>query len=422
MRLHSAISICACPIIALAFVELPLQPRLSRTSRYEDVAAVLDTDTITELSGKDAKELVNTFVNPNQSLIQSIESAPSDRISLLLERKSLITRHPALAQDILQPSACVQSTDQWLFRYLNTSQSDTTKILSRWPNSEKQIRTIGRRRLHQWFAFFLSVGLTNTQLRRMIVSRPILLSYKLSNVQSTTSFFIQEVGLTNAEFRSIIKAYPSVLTYSIDKRLRPHIKFLQDEIGSGKDNWMAWKKVICSYPQFFSHSLEKTLLPKVEFFCDERVGALCLKKSELSQVVAKFPPVLWLSDANLEEKFEFLTKSLGLGKAELKEVIVQYPQVLGLSLEGNLKPKTAFFLAPQTVYADEDISDVQPESGCGMSKRDLKEFVLYQPALLAYSLQGRLKPRIRRLQENYISFRYCPKSIMSFTDEKFEKW
>jgi hypothetical protein len=58
----------------------------------------------------------------------------------------------------------------------------------------------------------------------------------------------------------------------------------------------------------------------------------------------------------------------------------------------------------------------------GLSKRELKGFVLYQPALLAYSLEGRLKPRIRLMQENNISFCYCPKNIMSYTDKKFDSW
>ena len=59
---------------------------------------------------------------------------------------------------------------------------------------------------------------------------------------------------------------------------------------------------------------------------------------------------------------------------------------------------------------------------CGLTKKQLKEFVLYQPALLAYSLETRLKPRIRRMQEHSILFLYSPKGIMSFTNDKFDNW
>ena len=129
------------------------------------------------------------------------------------------------------------------------------------------------------------VGLDHDQLRKMIVSRPQLLSYKLSNVKSTTAYFREELGLSSNEFASLLQAYPSVLMYSIDKRLRPTVDFLQNECGGGKDNWVSWKRVYTLYPRVFSYSPEKTLHPKVNFLCngdDEK--SLGLNRSELSQV------------------------------------------------------------------------------------------------------------------------------------------
>jgi mTERF domain-containing protein len=330
---------------------------------------------------------------------------------------SIVIHHPALAESIVQISANVLSTEQWFSRYLNLSKADTAKLKSKWPN-DNHLENLGRHRLKHWFAYFLSdIGLTNTELRKMIVSRPTLLSYKLSKIQFTSSFFCEEAGLSKAEFRSIILSYPAVLTYSITNRLRPHISFLQNEIGGGKENWQAWRKVVCTYPQFFSHSLEKTLLPKLNFFCDKK-SPLYLKRSELSQVVAKFPPTLWLSDSILKEKFEYLTDSLKLSSKDLKTVILTFPQILGLSIENNLKPKFAFLLGDQEdgyVCDDEDFD-------CVLSKEELREFVIYQPALLAYSLERRLKPRLNQMEDTGIAFRYCPKNIMSYTDEKFESW
>jgi hypothetical protein len=59
---------------------------------------------------------------------------------------------------------------------------------------------------------------------------------------------------------------------------------------------------------------------------------------------------------------------------------------------------------------------------CGLTRDQLKEFVMYQPALLGYSLENRIKPRIRQMQERNIFFYYCPKNIMSYTDNKFHIW
>ena len=147
-----------------------------------------------------------------------------------------------------------------------------------------------------------------------------------------------------------------------------------------------------TYPHIFSHSIEKRLQPKVKFLCNG--NNLGLNRSELSQVAAHFPPLLWVSEENTQSKLDFLSDALDLSTAELRTIVVTYPQVLGLSLDKNLKPKTEFFL--------DDASSNNTTFNCGLSKRQLKEFVLYQPALLAYSLENRIKPRISRMLEKNI--------------------
>jgi hypothetical protein len=308
----------------------------------------------------------------------------------------VVLRHPRIAQQI----SFVRSTEEWLRQYLSLSESQQQQMYARWPNGIDCIRRLGRQRLHTWLKFFLSdmVGLNIKQLRKMIVMRPKLLSYTLSNVQATTTYFRRELGLSSNEYASLLQSYPSVLMHSIDNRLRPTVDFLQNDCGGGKDNWSAWKRVVYCYPNIFSHSLEKTLLPKVKFLCnrgDEK--SLGLKRSELSQLVAKFPPILWLSEDNLQSKLDFLNESLDLNGSELKTIIVSYPQVLGLSLQNNLQPKVDFFLDGSAKSTGD-----HHFSNCGLSKNQLKEFVLYQPALLAYSLENRLRPRISRMQEKNI--------------------
>lgn len=323
--------------------------------------------------------------------IIGIVSSPSDELY-----SEVRLRHPCIAKQFM----FVRPKEEWFHRYLSLTQSQQQKMYSRWPNGIDCIRRLGRRRLRMWLNFFLSemIGMNNDQLRSMIVMRPQLLSYTLSNVQATTSFFRGELGLSSNEYASLLQSYPSVLMYSIDNRLRPTVDFLQNDCGGGKDNWSSWKRVIYSYPNVFSHSLEKTLLPKVQFLCNrDDEQSLGLKRSELSQLVAKFPPILWLSEDNLQSKLNFLSESLGLEGSELKAIVVAYPQILGLSVHNNLQPKMDFFLDGVGESAD-DYHSIH----CGLTKSQLKEFVLYQPALLAYSLENRLRPRICRMQEKNI--------------------
>ena len=307
------------------------------------------------------------------------------------------------SDDELHPKTKVGSrypTDEWLHQYLSLSMLQQKQLYVRWPNGIDCVRRLGTCRLHAWLDFFLSdeVGLNTDQLRTMIMMRPQLLSYTLSNVQATTLYFRGELGLSANEYASLLQSYPSVLMYSIDNRLRPTVDFLQNDCGGGKDNWSSWKRVVYSYPNVFSHSLEKTLLPKVKFLCNrDYKKSLGLKRSELSQLVAKFPPILWLSEDNLQSKLDFLSESIGLEWSELKTIIVSYPQMLGLSVHNNLQPKVDFFLDGPSKSTND-----QPTIHCGLSKDQLKEFVMYQPALLAYSLENRLRPRISRMQEKNI--------------------
>lgn len=348
---------------------------------------------------------VDAFTSPHDAQNVNINSYLLDE--LISQNKQFVSRHPRIADQIIsQPSSIfVRSTEEWFTQYLNLSDADQKRIHTRWPNSRSCIERLGRYRLHTWLAFFLSdeIGMDHNQLRKMIISRPQLLSYKLSNIDQTTSYFRDELGLTSNEYKSVLHSYPSVLMYSIDERLRPTVGFLQIECGGGELNWHGWRKIIHTYPGIFAHSIEKRLLPKVQYLCNrEGDMPLGLSRSELSQVVSKFPPTLWLSEENLHAKFDFLMTSLSLTTIELRTIVVSYPQILGLSLEKNLAPKMKFFLDANAYEYEGSMPNTDTDSiNCGLTKEQLKEFVMYQPALLAYS-SNRLKSRISRMKANNI--------------------
>lgn len=339
------------------------------------------------------------------------------------KRKQIEARHASIAKHIFSSDANIRPTEEWLFTYLGVTKTDQKlfrKKLANSSNCKSNIQRLGRHRLHEWFAFFLNsntVGLSHKQLRKMILSRPQLLAYKLSNIKATTRFFREELGLNSEDFISILQSYPSVLMYSIDNRLRPTVDFLRNTVQCTDQRV---KRICISYPNVFSHSLDKTFLPKLVFLKE-----LGLNRSEVSQVVAKFAPTMWLSEENLKSKLDFLSESLGMKNFELRTVVLTYPQILGLSIESNVAPKMRFFLDPEEFDNESVVASQNGEINfvnCGLTKSELKEFVLYQPALLAYSLERRLKPRILRMQDYNINFLYSPRTIMSYTDEKFNAW
>ena len=152
-----------------------------------------------------------------------------------------------------------------------------------------------------------------------------------------------------------------------------------------------------------------------------------------------FPPLLWLSESNISNKVQFLTKELDLSNDDVRSIVVTMPAILGLSVECNLRPKINFFLqsedTEEEVSSDALLEDVDVSSldsseddgwkrggGGGLTRAELKEFVLYQPALLAYSLENRIVPRVKRMNEVNISLSFSPPYVLSITNEKFDQW
>ena len=129
--------------------------------------------------------------------------------------------------------------------------------------------------------------------------------------------------------------------------------------------------------------------------------------ADLSQIASQYPPLFWLSEENVVPKMEFLQQTLELSAGELRDILVTYPQLLGLSLDGNLRPTVQFLLS---------------DDGADLSVSQLSYFVSYQPALLAYSLEKRIIPRIERMRDAGIRLEYSPPVIMSYTDSRFDIW
>jgi len=255
------------------------------------------------------------------------------------------------------------------------------------------------KRNHRISLLCKGIGMAEDQANKLLDKRPQLLRYSETKMIKTTDFFFFEIGLSKEEYIKMISLYPNVFMYSVDKRLRPTVAFFRDEIGSSK-----WKWIACRYPQIFSHSVDITLRPRASFMI-ESLGLE--RRADLAHIASKFPPVFWLPECNILSKMAYLKEALELSTSELRNVLVTFPQVLGLSLEKNLQPTIEFLLS---------------EDGAELDVKYLKYFVLYQPALLAYSLDNRIRPRIRRMKASGISFAYSPPTIMSYTNNAFDEW
>jgi mTERF len=244
------------------------------------------------------------------------------------------------------------------------------------------------------YLFTDDLQLSSKETIKVLMGYPQLLNYHTSTLRSSATYFRDEVGL-NA--RRMITRRPMVLTYSVEQQLRPTLEFLKKMKSS---NWTGWRRMVESYPQVLQYSVETTWIPKLAFL---KTFLQLERSKDAAHIVSSFPPILWLRDELLRTKLDFLETTLQLNKAELRYLVMSFPQLLGLAVDQNLRPKCQFLLET-------------------MSLEQLREFCLYQPSLLAYSLEGRLRPRIERMKDNAIYFGYSPPYLMSLSDEKFQQW
>ena len=77
----------------------------------------------------------------------------------------------------------------------------------------------------------------------------------------------------------------------------------------------------------------------------------------------------------------------------LRNLVDAYPTVLGLSVEKNLKPKL------HALRTELKPSELRDRGKHPLARDGAAAAVLQCPALLGYSLDGRLRPRLRRIRQ-----------------------
>ena len=376
------------PKITIALAQLPINANLAEAARVDEVI-------INEWRLTSAPKTVLQSLRSCPALLAAMSSKsksqwfaevgriPKDRLMRMIERhpnllsKAITSKSPHTPRSIISKELPL-TEQQW-------------KRLMR---NNKGLLCIPRRQLRQVLCFLnKTLELSPQEGATLVSAHPRILSCRVSHFRCVFNFFHLELQLPVEKIHKMVVRWPSMLFYRVDSHLRPNVNFLRN---LGSADWMGWKLIVVSYPQVLTLSLE-SLKEKLPYLSRLFGIAAC------ENLVARYPPLFWLSPSLLESKVNFLKEELRLSAQELELVLETFPQVLGLAVEANLQPKIQFLRQ----YLTED---------------KLKEFVLYQPSLLAYSMENRLRPRIRKMTEASISLAYSPLYIMGLTDSKFEHW
>lgn len=315
--------------------------------------------------------------------------------------EKMISLHPKLMYTILSSNLDgIKSISEQISLDLELSPLQKKKI-----DGGSRLFTVYRGNIRSVISYFRKeLLLDKACITRIILKAPRLLNYSHTKIASSIDFFREE-GFSNEEIGKMISLRPMILTYSTCNKMKRVLHVLERDLKIAK-----CKSMVVRYPQVLTVDAD-AIVERARFLRSNfNFGCAGSEWLDASNIISGFPPVLWLSERNLVSKVSFLQDEFGFLDEEMRDILVTFPQMLGLSADTNLRPKIDFLLLPSQ------------SGGAGLSREELKELVLYQPAVLAYSLEGRIKPRVERMKKSFITLSYAPMSLMSLSDSRFDQW
>ena len=284
----------------------------------------------------------------------------TDQISQFLRSGELNIRD----REMMLGSPAVPKQLQW-FLDLGVSNSQLTKMVSGKPQVLNRSIEHNLKPTLQWF---LDLGLSKSQVASAGARHPPIFWYSIDqNLKPTVEWFL-DLGMTKSQVAKAVAAYPQILGLSIDQNLKPTVQWFVD-LGMTKSQVA---KAVATHPRLLGYSLEQNLKPTLQWFLD-----LGLSKSQVASAGARHPPIFWYSiDQNLKPTVEWFL-DLGMTKSQVARAVAAYPQILGLSIDQNLKPTVQWFV------------------DLGMTKSQVAKAVATHPRLLGYSLEQNLKPTLQ---------------------------
>ncbi|MCD9639244.1 hypothetical protein HAX54_023650 [Datura stramonium] len=249
--------------------------------------------------------------------------------------------------------------------------------------------------------FFIQTGLDKTQMKKIVSKAPKLLLRDVSKTLKPKIQCLMDLGLSGSDLVNVIAKDAQIIERSLDTHLRPTIDCLRRTLGTD-DNVL---KAIKRAPWLLSfgphHTMETNLLLLRNFgFSDEKIRKLVLiypnyltQKPErikdlLHRVendfrVPRDSPVFHYGFQVLSsQKKSALDRKIGIFKSfgwsddDILELFRKLPHCIGLS-EDRIKKKLNLFMK---------------ELGLGPA------YLVSHPAILVYSLERRVVPRMQVLK------------------------
>jgi hypothetical protein len=211
-------------------------------------------------------------------------------------------------------------------------------------------------------------ALGEREANALIGKRPDVLLASTSKLSDVAAALELSLGLTRANATRlaarVASTAPRVVASTASAKVHQRATFLCKELGLSPERAAA---VVYRRPQCLGLSVEKNLRPACAWLASELLGG--------SEKVASLQEI----DADKLDA--------------LRNLVDAYPTVLGLSVEKNLKPKL------HALRTELKPSELRDRGKHPLARDGAAAAVLQCPALLGYSLDGRLRPRLRRIRQ-----------------------
>lgn len=342
--------------------------------------------------------------------------------------RTMMKRHPSVLQ--LSADKNLAPTILFLQRALDLSREDLRALIVPFPSILCYSMTTLKEKIN---VFTKILGFSIDECRSLFVNQPKLLTAGVkTGLLPRVKFMVGEMEMPIDEFRTLIKRNPLILLYSLEHNLRPKLIFFF--IMTLHMDTRHLSKLLLKYPQVIDYNLENHMLPIFRYFIID----LEFSPTEVRQILLKFPRLMTWSLLKIKHVVGYFRYELGMDASQVKRILYQAPQIIGLS-EATMRRKVqdlqetfslkdeelrSFFGGMPTLIICSYEANLYPKieflRGI-LGDRELREAVLLQPSLLAYSLDKRIQPRMQAI----LDIGAHPRAItvgISMKDDAFRLW
>ena len=168
--------------------------------------------------------------------------------------------------------------------------------------------------------FLLSVGVKQTDVKRILVRQPQILEYTVENNMMSHVMFLLGIGIPESRIGQIITAAPSLFSYSVEHSLKPTIRYLVEEVGIKRSDV---SKVVQLSPQILVQRIDNSWTSRLTFLSNE-LGA---PRDNIVKMVTKHPQLLHYSiEDGILPRINFL-RSIGMRNSDILKVLTSLTQV-----------------------------------------------------------------------------------------------